>query len=372
VDKGAAAGPLSLLFGFSGSSAEQGSTIARTQTINLLKEVMYRTCERYANGGIGPLELGVQAIRDQRLIIAALAIEQLTGAVMPKPTIIGAAGSAGTGADAAGAVVAIDKAFTEKVAADSALEKAEAKLAAADGDKKLCQPADKRPEGADKPTEAQTKACETATADVGKAKTAAALAKTRVDLLTDAAKSGGPISAAMTNLLAAQGSGGIDAADTDNMKDVAEVVKSIVMANYDASELELLCIKSFDPKQGTLNENVVKACENYFNSLIEQKRARADRLAAADQRLAAEDRTAAAIEIMRSQFIQKTAKDFEIFWNLEKDERSRRIDIALKKSDGFADDLKRLKEEKDTDSARKIFSDLSSPVRKILLKGNDK
>lgn len=60
------------------STSEQGSTIPRTQTINMLRELMYRTCERYLNGAISPLEMPIQAVRDQRLIVAILAIEQLT------------------------------------------------------------------------------------------------------------------------------------------------------------------------------------------------------------------------------------------------------------------------------------------------------
>ncbi|PWR23024.1 hypothetical protein [Zavarzinia compransoris] len=59
------------------SRAENGSTISRTQTINMLRELMYRTCERYMGGGYDELELSIQAVRDQRLIVSILAIEQL-------------------------------------------------------------------------------------------------------------------------------------------------------------------------------------------------------------------------------------------------------------------------------------------------------
>lgn len=43
--------------------SEQGSTIARTQTITMLRELMYGTCERHLNGSIASLELPPQAIR---------------------------------------------------------------------------------------------------------------------------------------------------------------------------------------------------------------------------------------------------------------------------------------------------------------------
>lgn len=70
------------------SSAETGATIERTQTINLMRESMYRTCERYMNGGITKDTLVTQAARDQRAMIAFLAIEQLTGIVKRQPTIL--------------------------------------------------------------------------------------------------------------------------------------------------------------------------------------------------------------------------------------------------------------------------------------------
>lgn len=60
--------------------AENAATIERTQTINILRESMYRTCERYMSGAIQWQELVVQAARDQRTIVSVLGIEQLTGA----------------------------------------------------------------------------------------------------------------------------------------------------------------------------------------------------------------------------------------------------------------------------------------------------
>ncbi len=68
--------------------SENGSTIERTQTINLIRESMYRTCERYLSGAITSDTLQIQAARDQRAMVAILAIEQLTGVVKRKPTIL--------------------------------------------------------------------------------------------------------------------------------------------------------------------------------------------------------------------------------------------------------------------------------------------
>jgi hypothetical protein len=65
------------------TSAESAATISRTQTINMLREAMFRTCERYLNGAIDKDELVVQAARDQRVMVSILAIEQLTGVYTP-------------------------------------------------------------------------------------------------------------------------------------------------------------------------------------------------------------------------------------------------------------------------------------------------
>ncbi len=70
------------------SIAETAAVIQRTQTINLLRESFYRTCERYASGAITKTQFVIQAARDQRSMVSVLAIEQLTGAVRPPSTII--------------------------------------------------------------------------------------------------------------------------------------------------------------------------------------------------------------------------------------------------------------------------------------------
>ena len=74
--------------------SQSGATISRTQTVNLLRESMYRTCERFMNGAMSEEQFLVQAARDQRAMIAILAIEQLTGVVLPSSTVIVANGTA--------------------------------------------------------------------------------------------------------------------------------------------------------------------------------------------------------------------------------------------------------------------------------------
>lgn len=62
------------------SVSEAASAIGKTQTVNLIRESMYRTCERFISGAIDQRTFLIQTARDQRSMVALLAIEQLTGA----------------------------------------------------------------------------------------------------------------------------------------------------------------------------------------------------------------------------------------------------------------------------------------------------
>ena len=67
---------------------ESGASIDRSQTVNLINMSLYRTCERFMNGGISEAELKFQAARDQQAMVSILAIEQLTNIARPAPTKI--------------------------------------------------------------------------------------------------------------------------------------------------------------------------------------------------------------------------------------------------------------------------------------------
>lgn len=133
-------------------SAEQGSTIPRTQTINMLRELMFRTCERYLSGGYDATELSLQAIRDQRLMVSILAIEQLTGAVTPKPVMISATGSGGAGASGE-AIVRLDDARKDRDKAAGAFASASTAYEQVNGTDKVCDAIEDKKE--DELTDAQ-------------------------------------------------------------------------------------------------------------------------------------------------------------------------------------------------------------------------
>ena len=71
------------------STAESVLNIGlRTQTIQLLRDAMYRLCEAYFNSGLTMDQVWRLQIRYQDAMVSLLAIEQLTGAATPRPAIV--------------------------------------------------------------------------------------------------------------------------------------------------------------------------------------------------------------------------------------------------------------------------------------------
>ncbi len=66
----------------------------RTQSIQLLRDSMYRTCEAFMNGAITQGQYDLLARRYQKHTVALLAIEQMTGAIKVPPVTINTSGSA--------------------------------------------------------------------------------------------------------------------------------------------------------------------------------------------------------------------------------------------------------------------------------------
>ena len=236
------------------STAEEGSTIPRTQTINMLRELMFRTCERYLNGGIGDLELPIQAARDQRLMVSILAIESLTGAVTPKPVVIGANANASGCASGAEAAVRLDdahKALQAKTAAQQSQQNEYNEITA--NDKRHCEQiaeAVAKKEEDKLPQELKDKRakCETATSALAAAKKDTASSASHYATLKDTAASGGIPVATTSALMVPKADGGIDRAHGEAVSNVARVVESIVLANFTQSEFDFMCIKILGPE----------------------------------------------------------------------------------------------------------------------------
>ena len=71
------------------SGQESSASIGlRTQTIQILRDAMYRLCEGYASGALDDIAFARLQRRYQNIMLGLLAIEQLTGAVVAKQVVI--------------------------------------------------------------------------------------------------------------------------------------------------------------------------------------------------------------------------------------------------------------------------------------------
>lgn len=263
------------------SSAEQGSSIPRTQTINMLRELMYRTCERYLSGGITSLELPLQAIRDQRLMVSILAIEQLTGAITPRPVVINAGSGASSGSAGDQAVLRIDNALKElqtsvvNVAAKQAdYDKANLN---ADGTKD-CEAihkaiADKKEDSLSQALKDKKTLCTATATALKQANESQSQAQSHYAILTNASKNGGATSTTSAAPGQALAAGGVDRADVGQVSAVADAVTKIVASNFDQDEFLFLCLKVLAPlnadKGAPLINQIESTCLKYVTSKLD-------------------------------------------------------------------------------------------------------
>jgi chemotaxis protein histidine kinase CheA len=117
-----------------GVAAQAASIGLRTQSITLLRDAQYRLCEAYVNGALTGSQLATLQRRFQNIMVANLAIEQLTGYAKPTIVTVGAGSSATVAGGLAQAQKALDDAQKDvtKKQADDADAKKKADDAAAD------------------------------------------------------------------------------------------------------------------------------------------------------------------------------------------------------------------------------------------------
>lgn len=241
--------------------SENASTISRTQTINLLRESFFRTCERFLNDSQMSPEMLVQAARDQRMMVSVLAIEQLTGAITPPPvTIISSSNAAVTG-DAAKMMERLDAAKADFTTADTAATKAETESKALDTSN-TCPDIRKVAE-ATRTQEQKDKlaACDAAKAKATTARAAAESAKGHYEALKSVAAAGAGGAAANTG---GSVTGGGNPANTPTAADraaVASTVQHIVDNTFGVDEYAMLCIRVLsNDSTPTVETPLEKAC----------------------------------------------------------------------------------------------------------------
>lgn len=120
--------------------SENGASIGlRTQSIQLLRDAMYRLCEGYAAGAVTTQEFAAMQRRYQSTMLGLIAIEQLTGPVVAAQALLTASASAQGGASAGDAAVdaaqaRLDTATEATLTAQTQLDTAQATLDAKQAD----------------------------------------------------------------------------------------------------------------------------------------------------------------------------------------------------------------------------------------------
>lgn len=205
---------------------QTGTAFARTQTINMLRESMYRTCERYLSGAISKETMIVQAARDQRMMVQILAIEELGQAAR------GAASSAPLTVTADKSVVDLVADFRKQERADNDKEAAALADYTKNGGADAC--------GGDPPTDTAKKAAYDKCLPYKQAYDKAAAAhKSSSDNLANVARLGGATPATGAG---GGGAGGDGKPPSDSaIAQIAQAIRDVANAP-EIDEVVMMCI----------------------------------------------------------------------------------------------------------------------------------
>jgi len=106
----------------SGALSESGASIGlRTQSIQLLRDAMYRLCEGYAAGAVSDKDFSAMQRRYQSTMMGLIAIEQLTGPIVASQALLASNAAASAGASVGDAAVDSAKSSAD-LAANAALD----------------------------------------------------------------------------------------------------------------------------------------------------------------------------------------------------------------------------------------------------------
>ncbi|USR00047.1 hypothetical protein [Sphingomonas aerolata] len=248
------------------SSSETGATIARTQTLNMLREMMFRTCERYLSGAVSAAEMPIVAARDQRIMVSILAIEQLTGSVTPRAALLTSGGSASNGMDPTELIKALGAARATVLTLDEDVTAKAKKQIEVDAPEGICTTTrKKKADGTPAMTAEDTnklKACDDADAAYTTAKATRDAAQTHYESLLAASKSAVGTSTASTSGKAAFAE---EASRPEAVKAVADVVDKIVERTFHQDETQLFCIRTLYGASGAFPDGDIKReCQIYL------------------------------------------------------------------------------------------------------------
>ena len=359
------------------SNSETGASISRTQTINMLKEMMYRTCERYLNGQISDFEYPIIAARDQRIMTSILAIEQLTGAVLPKPVVIAATGSASTGQSTSDAILSLDNADKKVAEKKNAFETAQKEFVEIDNPEGSCDAlmAKKATEVTSDEEKTKLKKCNEKKGNIEKAEKE--LKDAKVHYVAIASLAGKPgVSSATTNAILLSSSPAteidkqIEQVRSQSIQDVANVVNNIVSMSFkQEDETSFFCYSALNVSKDS-NEVIKKACLDYITEKV--KASTAEVAYEAARRKLENEETLKQMDELRKPL-------FEKFWDkikkdsgqVDNDKLAKRIDKKIKQIKALEPIKARLDEMKKKstrDEISKIFNTLPLWVNEELHK----
>ncbi len=366
--------------------SENAATIGRTQTLNVLREMMYRNCERYLSGAITKSELIIQAARDQRAIVHVLAIEQLTGAARTQSIALATSASASSSGGGEQAMKSLQTAYDTKQslakaatdARKAANEHAPAGACQSGKDPYADASDDDKPKIPDKQkrcleaNEAETKAREAADHYAEQKK------------LAD-----------RTGTLSTEASGQVKDLKTESQQAqiaLANAVKDIVKASNDFNEMGMTCVvlfRNFAEEQNALSsakaladstgrsvdaqiadaDAFSKSCLEYLNAIVSREKAQAERLAEEDRLRAIElQQERSAVE---ARMLRDSLPDAQAVWN--RVQKSGRVDAALlqamnksAKANLLPSEMKALVSASDLDAFARTFTSLRANQKSAL------
>ncbi len=267
-----------------------GSIGLRTQSIQLMRDAMYRLCEGYLSGAIDGPAFETLHRRFQSSMVAILAIEQLTGVVRPPTVVLGGNATAGDAERAADLTEKTEAALQDLRSSEKTFATKQAVLNTAtldrvslDGEKAALE---KQKAGGKQLTPAETerlsklpdlienakkteKEAKTAATDAEKVKNDRQASYDRLDSARQAALAGGGNSAVQASVPNISGvpAGGLS---NENAALIASTVQHIVASTLELSFGRELCTTVLlktppNPLGGTLYEK----CVSYLNETVE-------------------------------------------------------------------------------------------------------
>lgn len=252
---------------FSASVSENAATIERSQTVNVLRESMYRTCERFLSGAISEEEFMIQAARDQRAMVQVLAVEQLTGAARAQATALTTVASSMTSGATDVGIAALRAAREDLDAKRAALNKIEGELAALEP-KVACSALDPPPAGA---TAEQISAKKQKCQDAANAAKLQKESEAYLAVMQKAVATQGQASSTASGELTAQALNAVSVSTQ-----IAEQVVRIVAINSAFNEVEMSCLALVRSNNilSPMQQSFVQACIRELPALIQTQKVR--------------------------------------------------------------------------------------------------